>query len=1172
MQKAASSMAFVHTEDENCTQWCDSHTTGWHTEDSANRGAGTKCSWKACSACNACREPPQDLNSALNWTDMPYVPRIDSSMNSSNMPAMLEQRANVVRMHSDLGSDALLEVGSDALLEYVDYEDPDKPGCYVKLASGCGSREFRAPRWRRDVYGEEHKQATEIVSACMEVRAKDFSRWCEVEDVQMKFIAVSPRAVDQADEGHAVKKNEPGQPQHLPEALFTASSEAAVSEVAKPMNAAKSDALQQEVEEFEQEESVWSVAVAIGLNVRESHSKHSDLVGAKDYGDKVRGHLSKSGQWLKLVDGAGFVMVHEDSGAYLQRVEASAKASASKTADATAQGAAPVPVPDPTTGPAAAKAAAKAASAAQQKLETALHEAEAQGAESDAGYLVQRNAAKDVAAASASAIVIPFHQSEAAAEQLDRDCSDYKANPMAACEWTARWSCPDQGAGSHGVAFDDDSDGYACCCSSQLWTAATTNAGASSIDGLDKSMAKHGMVATLKKDFMAKPLALCLVQGNGNLPWMRLLLRAAGHPLWDYTQDSTVYDTALRDMDLVVTNISTFLGSPKFPYVKSVIVRDPVTRLLSGYLNDCRHEGRWTACMSAEDQPVTFEEMLTRMSKEGLGEADPIFRPQMDMCGLRDLEYEAVAQYEEASRTSKAVLMAAGMWEQYGTTGWGGLQDGQFSDIFGSDGAEEKVCDYLTPHLLYVVRQLYEDDFSELGYDPSYWTSQCGEQWLAAESTLAPADAHLLPHPGVESQYGLSSYYKDSSVCAPTHTELKTLSQPQHAPILSEFLDATKFYLHDDDAFNFSHTQHCFLNFYGLKDLDDNFDDLVYANVSEHLGELWLLSALKVHPQRTHNMKEAGIHIIGALPFLSYAAIQPELHGACGTHDQHEARMKDVGNAMLNLAAFQHSSGRNFFMFTTYYKVTDVFTPFVMSIVEKHNMILGTSDKEFTHWKPYPNIRRKVLLPYKAHYSAEYAETEMHDNKARSTNFLFRGQMYRTNEGSRRMAMMGLVSDQDGVDVKDIAFFEQAPAFTADLAKTYANSRFCLSPAGDTPTSRRLFDSLAAGCVPLALGNFDHLVDNLPFKRTIDWTKVVLFSGSLACNSKDSAHTAAWLSYIADASNKNMVNTFSAAGREVFEGALSYSRHGKKLVNALLKELVYEVSHANGRHYTGDLY
>ena len=44
-----------------------------------------------------------------------------------------------------------------------------------------------------------------------------------------------------------------------------------------------------------------------------------------------------------------------------------------------------------------------------------------------------------------------------------------------------------------------------------------------------------------------------------------------------------------------------------------------------------------------------------------------------------------------------------------------------------------------------------------------------------------------------------------------------------------------------------------------------------------------------------------------------------------------------------------------------------------------------------------------------------------------------------------------------------------------------ARSRYCLVPAGDTPSSRRLYDALAAGCVPVYLGDEAALRPSLPF-------------------------------------------------------------------------------------------
>jgi len=37
------------------------------------------------------------------------------------------------------------------------------------------------------------------------------------------------------------------------------------------------------------------------------------------------------------------------------------------------------------------------------------------------------------------------------------------------CDWTAKWNCPGQSAGSSGAAGSDESDGYKCCCLQGLW-------------------------------------------------------------------------------------------------------------------------------------------------------------------------------------------------------------------------------------------------------------------------------------------------------------------------------------------------------------------------------------------------------------------------------------------------------------------------------------------------------------------------------------------------------------------------------------------------------------------------------------------------------------------------------------------------------------------------------
>ena len=54
------------------------------------------------------------------------------------------------------------------------------------------------------------------------------------------------------------------------------------------------------------------------------------------------------------------------------------------------------------------------------------------------------------------------------------------------------------------------------------------------------------------------------------------------------------------------------------------------------------------------------------------------------------------------------------------------------------------------------------------------------------------------------------------------------------------------------------------------------------------------------------------------------------------------------------------------------------------------------------------------------------------------------------------------------------------------LAFHIIRSLFCLSPAGDTPSSARLFDAIVSGCIPVIIS--DEL--ELPFEGILDYRKV----------------------------------------------------------------------------------
>merc|ERR1719230_33477 len=117
---------------------------------------------------------------------------------------------------------------------------------------------------------------------------------------------------------------------------------------------------------------------------------------------------------------------------------------------------------------------------------------------------------------------------------------------------------------------------------------------------------------------------------------------------------------------------------------------------------------------------------------------------------------------------------------------------------------------------------------------------------------------------------------------------------------------------------------------------------------------------------------------------------------------------------------------------------------------------------------------------------------------------------------------------------------------------TYKRAKFSLVVEGSTPTSRRLFDSLAAGCVPILIGGEEGIKRNLPFQKTIDWSKLVYYGGNLDCNAKNYVGTQTFLKQFLELPESE-VDERRMRGFKAFKEALSYK--GPGIVDALLREL-----------------
>ncbi|MCD7463672.1 hypothetical protein HAX54_051113 [Datura stramonium] len=132
------------------------------------------------------------------------------------------------------------------------------------------------------------------------------------------------------------------------------------------------------------------------------------------------------------------------------------------------------------------------------------------------------------------------------------------------------------------------------------------------------------------------------------------------------------------------------------------------------------------------------------------------------------------------------------------------------------------------------------------------------------------------------------------------------------------------------------------------------------------------------------------------------------------------------------------------------------------------------------------NLRKDVVAPY-GHVVESFEADDFSDPyDSRTTLLFFRGRTKRKADGKDRKRLKNILSGQ-----KDVVFEANEISEEGVNASTKGmrSSKFCLDPAGDTPSSCRLFDAIVSHCVPVIVS--DKI--ELPYEDEIDYNKFSVF-------------------------------------------------------------------------------
>lgn len=344
-----------------------------------------------------------------------------------------------------------------------------------------------------------------------------------------------------------------------------------------------------------------------------------------------------------------------------------------------------------------------------------------------------------------------------------------------------------------------------------------------------------------------------------------------------------------------------------------------------------------------------------------------------------------------------------------------------------------------------------------------------------------------------------------------------------------------KFYL--DDRFNDNQLNKFLSPF--ESDSEDGFDYHFSPYQCEHMSDYYFTKLLQRHKNRVQNLEEAD------LIFLNVSFATEFLFGI--------GRISDIDNHVRYLMKRSKPHVKIVFL-TSNWKLGRFMKNLKRTINYNANrFILCLGDEWFG--KEFSKKVRKLIIPYKATNGLEKKRDL--ESTARSFSIYFAGSCNRTGQGKGRDKIMKNLMDFPGAKIEcgdkahshNNAFLKQ---MVDSNVKSYQQSDLCLIPSGDTPTSRRLFDAMAAGCVPIYFGNRDKILNSLPFRDRIPWEDLIEFEGDMErfATEKDFEQLRERLRVYRERKNLFQIQINV---REVFEEHLSYL--SPSFLDSLLNEI-----------------
>lgn len=259
----------------------------------------------------------------------------------------------------------------------------------------------------------------------------------------------------------------------------------------------------------------------------------------------------------------------------------------------------------------------------------------------------------------------------------------------------------------------------------------------------------------------------------------------------------------------------------------------------------------------------------------------------------------------------------------------------------------------------------------------------------------------------------------------------------------------------------------------------------VHRLIEQHSIDYWLWADL-IAPEservlksvvRVHRKEDADLFYVPFFTTISYFLLEKQ---------QCKTLYREALKWITDQPAWKRSEGRD--------HIFPIHHPWSFKSVRKYvkNAIWLLPDMDSTgNWyKPgQVSLEKDLILPYVPNLDLCDAKCLSESASRRTTLLYFRGRLKRNAGGKIRSKLGSELGNADDVIIEEGSAGEAGKiAAQSGMRK----SVFCLSPAGDTPSSARLFDAIVSGCIPVIVS--DEL--ELPFEGILDYRRISLFVSS----------------------------------------------------------------------------